>query len=462
MSTTLSSRTGATTTQGMASGASSSAPGHTGGQATHGAPRYARPQRPWSIRLFNALGGLLGKTGLRLTSLDEQSLLAAARRRTGLDDFGGEGFLAPLRILLKAADEEAELNSFGRIMVRTSVWLLLCNRLRVQEQLRRHPEILTTPVRRPLLVLGLPRTGTTLLYNLLAQDPRARPLRTWEAVAPAPRDAEWGRQPDPRIARTRRAIKLLCYVAPALPAVHAIDAEQPEECSRLLMNTFVTAYAVMENHIPSYTRWVLEAPAEVIEASYRDYYRQLQVLQWQSPSPGHWVLKAPVHLFALGPLLRIFPDAAVVQLHRDPCKVVPSLCSLFAVYRGMASDRVEPLRLGPEVLDLCVEGLHRGGCAREAAGADRVLDLKYVDLMADPIAVLRHIHEHFGYEFSAGAASRARQWLDANPQHKHGKHRYDLQQFGLDAQAIERALGPYCRQYGIEPEGTAGKLGGQP
>jgi hypothetical protein len=165
------------------------------------------------------------------------------------------------------------------------------------------------------------------------------------------------------------------------------------------------------------------------------------------------VLKSPVHLFSLGALMKVFPDAAVVQLHRDPHKVVPSLCSLFAVYQGMASDQVDSRRLGPDVLQLCVEGLRRGREAREAAEPGRVFDLKYEDLMADPLGAVRRIYDHFGYQFTDELVRRAKAWKESNPQHKHGKHRYDLEQFGLDRREIDRLLGPYCEEYGIGREG---------
>jgi hypothetical protein len=426
---------------------------HIAKTAAEEARTFERPHRPLGIRLFNTVGRWSWKLGVRPRPLNEQSLLDAARRRTGLTDFGDEGFREPLRVLLRAYEEESELNAFGRKFAGWSVLVLLCNRLRVQQQIAAHPEILDQPVRRPLFVLGLPRTGTTLLYNLLACDPKSRPLLMWEAIAPASRPGEEGKSPDPRIRRTSHALRLLRRLAPDLSTIHPVTADGPEECSRLLLNTFVTMYAVMENHVPSYQQWLLGQPPAVLEAAYRDYYRQLQVLQWQRPPRGHWVLKSPVHLFALHALLTVFPDAAVVQLHRDPHKVVPSLCSLFAVYQGMASDRTGNRQLGAEVLELCVEGLRRGLDAREAVEPGRVYDLRYTDLMADPIAAIRTIYKHFGYDSNEEFYRAAARWHRDNPQHKHGKHRYDLDQFGLTGAMIERAMGPYCRQYGIEPEG---------
>jgi hypothetical protein len=421
-------------------------------QATVNDHDSPRPYRTLGIRVFNAVSRALGRLGLPGASLDEESLLAAARRLTGLQEFGDESFREPLGVLLRAYNEESELNPAGRWLVRISTLTLLCNRLRVHDQLSQHPDILDTPVRRPLFVAGLPRTGTTLLYNLLAQDPAARPLLMWEAVFPAERK----RKPtaaDSRLRITKTITRTLTHLAPQLPAVHPIEPEGPEECSRLLMNTFVTSYALMENYVPSYYRWLASQPEEVFDRAYRDYYQQLQLLQWQRPPRGHWVLKSPAHLFALGSLMRTFPDAAIVQIHRDPHKVVPSLCSLFAVYQGITSDRVRSRMLGPEILELCVEELRRGSLACQSVAPGRVLNLRYAELVADPAAAVRNVYEHFNYPLPDDFDRRAVAWVQHNPKDKHGKHVYDLAQFGLTPAMIDEALETYCREYQIEPEG---------
>jgi hypothetical protein len=404
------------------------------------------------MRLYNLAGGLLRRLGVPLGRLSEHSLLRAARRRTGFSDFGDEGFLTPLRILLKSYEEEAGLNAFGRTLARLRLLILLCNRLRIQNALEQHPEILDQPVRRPLIVVGLPRTGTTLLYNLLAQDPASRPLTMWEAMSPIPRPGEMGVEPDPRIKRTRRFARALTRLAPNLPAVHPIEPEGPEECSRLLLNTFVTVYFTVENHLPSYRHWFMSVSEERLVGAYNEYYRQLQALQWQRPPAGHWVLKSPAHLFCLGALLKVFPDARVVQTHRDPHKVIPSTCSLFAVCHGLFTDRVRLEEIGCEVAEVCAEGLRRGSQVRDEAPQGVVYDVHYRDLVQDPIGALQRVYEHFGAPFTDELEIGAKTWLSENQQNKHGKHWYDLEQFGLKGETIERLFGNYCQRYGIAPE----------
>lgn len=414
---------------------------------------YERPYRAWGVRLYNALGGVLSRAGIPLGSLEEEQLLEKARRMTGLSDFGDDSFRAPLGVLLRAYEEESELTPFGRLLVRVSTLNLLCNRLRVQQMLSEHPEILELPIRRPLFIVALPRTGTTLLYNLLAQDPGARPLMMWEAILPVPRSQRPGRQTDSRILRAVLVGKALNRLAPNLSTVHPVTPKGPEECSRLQMNTFVTAYATMEHFVPSYQRWFLQQPDEVLERAYGDYRHQLQVLQWQRPGSGHWVLKSPAHVLATKALLGVFPDACVVQLHRDPHKVIPSLCSLYAIYQGIASDQVRCRQLGAQVLELCMEGHRRSYQVRQSSLPGQILDVHYQDLMADPIAATRRIYSHFDYAWSDAFGQRAEAWLRDHPKDRHGKHRYDLDQFGLSRELIDRSFQDYCQHYGIEPEG---------
>ena len=260
------------------------------------------------------------------------------------------------------------------------------------------------------------------------------------------------RSSDPRIRRAIWIAAALRRLAPDLPAIHPITPTGPEECSRLLLNTFVTVYAVMENWVPSYRSWLLSRPPEVFEHAYRDYYRQLQVLQWQRPPRGRWLLKSPAHLFSLGALLAVFPDACVVQLHRDPCQVIPSLCSLFAVYQAIGSNRVRNEQIGQEILTLSAEGLRRSRLARDSARPGQILDLNYRDLVGDPIGTLRKISDHFGDEFPDDVRRAAERWIDGNPKNKHGAHRYSLQRFGLDRGTIEQTFQTYCRQYDVPPE----------
>jgi len=399
---------------------------------------FTRLHRPLGVRVYNAAARLLHKAGVPVGRLDVESLTAAARKKTGLDAFGEDGFREGLQRMLASYNEEAALTPAGRGLMRLNILGLLKNRLMIENEIRRDPGIVEQPVRRPLIIAAMPRTGTTLLYNLLSQDPKSRPLLTWEALFPVPRERERAKDPDPRIRRTALIIKTLYGLAPHLRTIHPTDPEGPEECSRLLMNTFVTSYALLEGRLPRYTEWLTQVPQETLDTAYRHYYRQLQLLQRQRPPRGHWLLKSPAHVFGVQSLLDVFPDACIVQIRRDPGEVLASTCSLFATYRGIFSDDIRTEHIGREVGTLFAEGLRRSAAARHHAEPGRVLDLEYRDLVADPIGTIRGIYDHFGYEYSPSLEQGAKGWCAHNPKDKHGKHHYTLEEFGLDRAEVAR------------------------
>lgn len=413
-------------------------------------PTFQRPYRPLGVRLYNWCARQLRRCGVRRDGLTEESILQAARRRTRLSDFGDDRFRVALRRLLGSFKEDAQLHPFGRWMTRNRLIMSAENRLKIQDDLKRHPEILDVPIRQPLFVAGLPRSGTTLLYNLLAKDLAARPLLMWESFWPSPPPQAETRHRDPRIKRARMVVKALCRLAPQLPVAHTLVPDGPEECMPLMFNTFVCPGFLMMGHVPGYEQWLRELSFEENVAVYRDYKSQLQLLQWRCPGK-RWLLKCPAHLAALDALLQVFPDASVVQTHRDPAKVVPSLCSLFAMFRSMSTDAISPQTMGPQLAESGAELVNRAMKARERTPG-RVFDLIYTDLVDDPVGAVHRIYEFFGHECDERMDAGMMQWLDENPRHKQGVHRYDLSQFGLAPPVIERLFGPYCEQFGISRE----------
>jgi hypothetical protein len=374
-------------------------------------------------------------------------ILDAARRRTGLTDWGDERFLGPMRVLLASLEDEARLNSLGRLFLRLNFRHFICNRLWVRQYLKDHAEALAEPVSQPLFVVGLPRTGTTLLHNLLCQDStRLAPL-FWEVLQPAP-------APGRRDRRRQMARRLVTFLdrwgAPQLKTVHSLDADAPEECTCLFFNTFVSPAYFLFGDVPSYIAWLRGPGRDLLPWAYEEYRIYLQVLQHQGRRAA-WVLKSPVHAFALDALLHVFPDACVVQTHRDMNEVLPSACSLFAIMQGLYSDDVDGRRLGPAVAESL--RMHLDSYADKARELDssRVLDVSYRSLVADPAGTVRSIYHHFGLEMSEAMEQGMTRWLAENPANKHGIHRYDLEQFGLTRQDVERMFGLYQQQFMLVP-----------
>jgi hypothetical protein len=401
------------------------------------------------VTALNTVGGGLRALGAPLGRLSEDHLLRAAQRKTGLADFGDDGFRLPLRVLIQASDEPGRFNFTGRVMSDLRISRALINRLLVANEVTRHPDILEAPIRRPIFIASLPRTGTTLLHKLLAQDPHARALLAWEALLPARRAADIDKDPDPRIVRIQRLARVIRFLAPRLRALHDFDPEGPEECLMLLQNTFVLPLV----GLPAYRAWYLQQPAAVIEAAYRDYRRQLQVLQWQRPREGHWLLKSPFHLYGIAALLTVFPDAAIVLIHRDPAEVIASTCSLLGFANDLlADDPQHRAALADRVVSWAAEGLRRAEAAREHAAPGRIYDIQYSELVADPLAAVRRLYAHFGYDYTPAFEARATAWLTSHPQNKYGKHSYSGAQFGLDRRVIDADFSWYRERYHIASE----------
>jgi len=398
------------------------------------------------------------RLGLPAPRFDEDALVAAAKRQTGLEDFGPEDFRTPMRRLLRALDEEAELHLLGRAVLRSSVVRALACRLRLERIRAVDPELEATPVRAPVFITGLQRTGTTKLHRLLAGAPELRPLSSAEGLNPCPLGrpvrAEPG-EPERRMAFAKRAERGMRYMSPALFAIHPIEADAPEEDVFLFDVTFISPAVDASLSVPSYTRWIREIDQRPPYAYVR---RLIQCLLWQRPVPPRpeqaptprYLGKTPHHQENLDVLLDVFPDAKVIHTHRDPLEVVPSFSSMMAHAGAMLSRRVDPFEVGRRVADQMASSVERAIRAREQVGPGRVLDVHYRDLQRDPIGTLRRIHAFAELDWGAASEARARRWLDGNPQHKYGTHRYGLADFGLDREELTARFKPYRERFGVE------------
>ncbi len=392
-------------------------------------------------------GRMLSSTGARLVQLEEQRLLDEAERRTGLDDFGDSSFREPFGLLVRSLDREASLSFLGRVAARQDILRLLNHRLRMEIDRRRHPEIGAEEIQAPLFVTGLPRTGTTLLHGLLAQDPANRAALNWEMMYPSPPPARARHRRDRRIELAERQLRWFRRLAPDFQKIHPVGARLPEECLIIHSHSFVSFQFQTSHDVPSYQAWL---EAQDLRVSYETHRRFLQHLQWHGPR-GTWVLKAPAHLFGLRALFASYPDAGVIFTHRDPVEVVASVASLHTVLRSTFSDAVDPVAVGTEVSRRWADGITRALRDRDAgcAAAGRFIDVLYTDLVRDPVATVRRIYGHFGRRLTAVAEDRMRAFLAANPKDKHGQHQYALAHFGLDPEEVRARYRGYCDRFGL-------------
>ena len=367
--------------------------------------------------------------GRRFVALDPERLIAAGRRRGGGEAFEDTTFLEALYRLVRALSTEARLTLLGRIVARETIIAHLATRLRLEHDRRRHPEIAAERVERPIVITGLPRSGSTLLHTLLAQDPANRVPQTWEMLRPSPPPERDTYEGDARIAATERELRWFHRLVPAFRTIHPVGARLPEECVVLLSYSFLSSQFCSMYVVPSYQAWMRKLD---LCPAYQLHRRILQHLQWRCRG-DRWVLKAPAHLAALRELCAVYPDVAVIMTHREPLEVLPSEASLHTMLRQAFSDAVDPIMVGREMTELTADELRVGLQARDAgcAPSERFLDVRYRDLLEDPMASIRRIYAHFEIPLTMVAEVRMRQCLADSPKDKHGVHAYSLAQFGL-------------------------------
>lgn len=405
--------------------------------------RYRRPHRPPPVA---AMERWLRRLGGEPPPLSPDALVRAALTRTGASSFDDD--LEPLERLCDALEREAKLTWTGRALTRARLVGALTSRLRLRALLLAHPEVADVPVPAPLFVTGLQRTGTTLLQRLLAAAPGLRGLRSWEALDPIPTSALLG--VEPRRLTAKAAEHTLRYLAPDFFAVHPVEADAPEEEVVLMDQTFISQVSEASYHVPSFARWVEGQDHRV---AYRHLRRCLQALSWQCPeAPRRWVLKSPVHLEQLDALLDVFPDAKVLQTHRDPRATLPSFCSMVAHGRGVFSDEVDPTEVGEHWLGKVRRMVERAMDSRARQPASRFLDVHYRDLVAAPIGTAAAACAFAGRPLEASDRQQLQAWLVDNPRHKYGRHVYRAEDFGLSAERIDEAFGAYVGHHRIRPD----------
>ena len=283
------------------------------------------PSLPLTVRAGNRLFGALRPLGFQRHALDKEALLSAAREKTGLEDFGDPGFESGLDRLLAALASEARLTPLGTVIAREEIITPLINRLRVVDHHKRYPQISAAPITAPIFIIGMGRSGTTVLHELLALDPQFRVPQTWEVDHPFPPPQSATYESDPRIAQVQKTLDRSDLVLPSFKQIHRIGATLPQECVRFTTGEFLSLIFWTNYNVPSYSSWLKEEAD--LRPAYRYHRAYLQLLQWQHPrSP--WVLKSPAHLWSLDALLGEYPDARFIQTHRDPLKMVASLSSL--------------------------------------------------------------------------------------------------------------------------------------
>jgi hypothetical protein len=397
-----------------------------------------RPQLP--VRLFNGFGALLEKSRIQSTRLFAADLIASAKRRSSLDDFGEGDFSEALSRLLESCQDEARLNLIGKIALKTDVLETLCVRLQMERDRQLYPDITRQEICDPLFIVGLPRSGTSVLHRLLAADPAHRSPLMWEVRSPSPptRDDE-----KRRIQRATQSCNFFNWLAPTFRYVHTVGAEIPQECVSLMTPTFLSDQFDAMYYVPSYRTWFFR---QDLRPAYKYHRRFLQHLQFRRAA-RRWILKAPTHMFALPALLSVYPDARFVQTHRTPVDAMASVSSLVTILRSAFSDAVDPFIVYREAIDYWSETIDKFLRERDSLADNRICDIQYDEIRRAPIRAVRRIYEFFDWSLSREAEQNMRTLIASQAKRQSANHRYDLSQFGANAEDVLSAFRPYFERF---------------
>ena len=381
--------------------------------------------------------------------LELDALVETAQARTGPTEFDAETFRPALAIFL-ADFNKLVLPERGVEGTREAIVAALANRLKVTAYLAARPELLTRPVERPVFVFGIPRTGTTLLNNLLAADPNRRSPLSWEIDDPVPPATSATLYNDPRALARLEAERAMLAADPDIGKYYRFSAIYPNECLFFMGHDFKNVNWESRGRLPNY-RDYLFGDVDIMRPAYAYHKRYLQLLQ--SEAPGIWNLKMPSHALYLDVLLGTYPDARLIWTHRDPLTATGSFCSLIDNGGQMSIGWSDQAWIGENMPWQAVQHVERVMDFRDRHGEDRVIDSHYADLMRDPIAAMRRLYAALGDEFTPEAEAGMRAWLADNPQGKFGRHTYKLDRYGLTPEGLRPRFERYLSRYAVEPEG---------
>jgi hypothetical protein len=381
-----------------------------------------------------------------------ESLIAEARTRTGgLEDFGAGPFLEPLQLFVRSLESDARLNPVGQYIARERALAHIVNRLSYVNDRKLYPRIAQQKIVKPVFIIGLGRTGSTILHDILAQDPANRAPLTWEVTFPSPPPQTATFLTDPRIAQCEAGFPPMDERREKFKAMHPMGAQLSQECVVMMGDAMCTPLFHNQFRVTQYQDWVDRAGdwAHV----YEFHHRQLQHLQ-SGHTADRWVLKTGAHMWGLEHLLRTYPDARIVFTHRDPVKSLTSYASLTALVRSMGSDQVDRLEVAEDWNPRLKRALEHAIAVRSARAYPQAVfyDMKFSEFIRDQFAVVEKIYDAFDLPMTEEAAAKMKWFIADNPQGKHGIHRYSPEEYGIRPEVVRRDFRPYIERFELPPE----------
>ena len=376
--------------------------------------------------------------------LDSKQIIDAAKNHTNLEYFGNPLFLEGFECLIQSINEEADLNDIGIEAQQHRLVGILANLLRIEDACIQHPEILNEKIKSPVVIVGLPRTGSTMTHRLLASDPRHTAMLWWEGRYPAMLPNEVRGHPNERMEMGKAEVEAVMQASPEALTIHPWDYKGADEEILLLEHTFFSTVPESFMRLPTYSKWV-ESQDHI--HAYAQLKKMLQYLQWQNPGRDkrRWVLKSPHHLGFIDKLLKIFPDSKVIQTHRDPLKTVPSFCSMCSNLFEPLTNSYDKNQIGrhwahklAKVLNHCMEVSN--------LNKENFLNLEFKKMIQDPILEMEEVYNFIDEDFNDQAENAMNAWKEEN-QHEMGAHQYSLEEFGLESSFIDSYFSEYINQY---------------
>lgn len=380
-------------------------------------------------------------------------MLAEAAEETGLSNFGDEGFRAPLRMLLKSLETEAQLNPYGRMVARKRIIASLKNRLWANACFEAHPEILQRKIVSPIIIIGPHRSGTTRLQRMLATDPRLQYLKTWEGINPAPRMGVPDLGKSARYEEVKASLHMMRQIYPDAFTAHPMDADWAEEENLLLNHSFCGFSPLGLYNVPNFYKWFVNHDKT---HGYRYMADLMRLISWSrgDSEDRRWVLKNPQHMMDLDVLVKVFPDARLVFTHRDPLKTVGSVMSLMWFFAVQHTDIPCRALVRDTWLDFCETTARRGMQMRESIPSSQQLDVQYQDVNRDWRQVMRRLYDFAGIEFASDVERRMEAWLaESESESRHGGHRYSLEDFGTSNKEVDERMKFVREKYAVPYEG---------
>ena len=374
--------------------------------------------------------------------LEVDAILEAARQATGLSDFGDEGFMDGLTRLVNAVREEGNLHEGGKIGQPYGFVRLLSNRLRYIDDVKKHPEILDEKIEAPIIIAGLPRTGTSKLQRVLSGDPNVQTLQVWKLFNPAPYPGEDFNNPVERIAYAKGVEEVFKTQYPGWMAMHPMEAEEPDEELFIMEMSFECAVSSMVARSPSFREYATHCDPT---PTYDILHKMLQYLQWQDGGARGrpWIMKSPCHIGYLDTLFKFFPDAIVIHSHREPIETVPSFGQLIVELRKNSTDTIDPVEVAHEWFEYWASLTDKYLEVRDSLPMDQIVNATFDDICNNPLSVIEEVYKKSGRELTDDVIESCLSYEKRRPDKYWGSYKYSLEEFGITEEEVNERFKNY-------------------